>query len=77
MVTQMLFFFPRIIGSDVITKNFEIDKRSGHISIAKGSSLDVNHLNGENLFFGVEVSEPQTWCFTKFIYVYCMSRGFG
>lgn len=53
------YFFPRIIGSDVITKNFEIDKRSGHISIAKGSSLDVNHLNGENLFFGVEVSEPQ------------------
>lgn len=37
-------------------KNFEIDRRTGQLSIVKGSSLDVNHLNEENINFNVEVN---------------------
>lgn len=37
-------------------KNFEIDHKTGQLSIVKGSSLDVNHLNEENINFNVEVS---------------------
>ena len=36
-------------------KNFEIDQKTGQLSIVKGSSLDVNHLNEENINFNVEV----------------------
>lgn len=49
-------FTNRIVGSDVVLQSFEIDKRSGQLSIRKGASLDVNHLNGESIVFSVEVN---------------------
>lgn len=52
----LIEIYCRIIGNDIIQKNFEIDKRTGQLTIAKDASLDVNHLNGENLYFSVEVN---------------------
>lgn len=46
----------RIIGNEAITRHFEIDKRSGQLTISKSTALDVNHLKSENVFFAVEVS---------------------
>lgn len=40
-----------------MTKHFEIDKRSGQLSISKNSVIDVNHIHAENIFFGVEASD--------------------
>ncbi|XP_070490349.1 cadherin-87A isoform X2 [Chironomus tepperi] len=47
----------QIIGTDVVLKSFKIDKRTGQLSIKKGASLDVNHLNGESIVFSVEASD--------------------
>lgn len=51
----LISFLYRIIGTDVVLKSFEIDKKTGQLSIKKGASLDVNHLNGESIVFSVEV----------------------
>ncbi|KAL9694351.1 hypothetical protein quinque_013636 [Culex quinquefasciatus] len=47
----------RIIGNEAITRHFEIDKRSGQLTISKSTALDVNHLKSENVFFAVEASD--------------------
>uniref|UniRef100_A0A336M3D8 CSON011390 protein n=1 Tax=Culicoides sonorensis TaxID=179676 RepID=A0A336M3D8_CULSO len=47
----------RIIGDETVTKHFEIDKRTGQLSISKNSVIDVNHIHAENIFFGVEASD--------------------
>ncbi|XP_058466683.1 cadherin-87A isoform X2 [Malaya genurostris] len=47
----------RIIGNDAITHHFQIDKRTGQLTISKSSALDVNHLKSENVFFAVEASD--------------------
>lgn len=66
----------RIIGNDVILRNFDIDRRTGQLTIARGASLDVNHLNGENLYFSVEVGilfenfASHTHKFPTFIYFF-------
>uniref|UniRef100_A0A182VQ56 Cadherin domain-containing protein n=1 Tax=Anopheles minimus TaxID=112268 RepID=A0A182VQ56_9DIPT len=48
----------RIIGNEAVTRHFEIDKRTGQLTISKTVALDVNHLKSENVFFGVEVPLP-------------------
>lgn len=40
----------------MVLSTFDIDKRSGKLSIKKGAVLDVNHLKGESILFSVEVS---------------------
>ncbi|XP_055524329.1 cadherin-87A [Wyeomyia smithii] len=47
----------RIIGNEAITHHFEIDKRSGQLTISKNTALDVNHLKSEIVFFAVEASD--------------------
>ncbi|XP_055623372.1 cadherin-87A [Toxorhynchites rutilus septentrionalis] len=47
----------RIIGNEAITRHFEIDKRSGQLTISGSTALDVNHLKSENVFFAVEASD--------------------
>ncbi|XP_055585161.1 cadherin-87A [Uranotaenia lowii] len=47
----------RIIGNEAITRHFEIDKRSGQLTISRSTTLDVNHLKSENVFFAVEASD--------------------
>lgn len=39
-----------------MSKLFTIDKRSGQLFINDTSSLDVNRLNSDKVFFSVEVS---------------------
>ncbi|XP_055375511.1 cadherin-87A [Condylostylus longicornis] len=46
----------RIIGNDTIHNLFDIDKRSGQITLRPNVTLDVNNLN-TSLFFGVEASD--------------------
>ncbi|XP_050101039.1 cadherin-87A isoform X1 [Anopheles aquasalis] len=47
----------RIIGNEAVTRHFEIDKRTGQLTISKTVALDVNHLMSENVFFGVEATD--------------------
>uniref|UniRef100_A0A182PS26 Cadherin domain-containing protein n=1 Tax=Anopheles epiroticus TaxID=199890 RepID=A0A182PS26_9DIPT len=47
----------RIIGNEAVTRHFEIDKRTGQLTISKTVALDVNHLKSENVFFGVEATD--------------------
>uniref|UniRef100_A0A182NLH5 Cadherin domain-containing protein n=1 Tax=Anopheles dirus TaxID=7168 RepID=A0A182NLH5_9DIPT len=47
----------RIIGNEAVTRHFEIDKRTGQLTISKSVALDVNHLKSENVFFGVEATD--------------------
>ncbi|XP_053671726.1 cadherin-87A [Anopheles nili] len=47
----------RIIGSEAVGRHFEIDKRTGQLTISKSVALDVNHLKSENVFFGVEATD--------------------
>ncbi|CRK91477.1 CLUMA_CG005143, isoform A [Clunio marinus] len=47
----------QIIGNDIVSQSFEVDKRTGQLFIKKGTSLDVNHLNGESIVFSVEASD--------------------
>nr|XP_040218321.2 cadherin-87A isoform X1 [Anopheles coluzzii]XP_049463650.1 cadherin-87A isoform X1 [Anopheles coluzzii]XP_049463651.1 cadherin-87A isoform X1 [Anopheles coluzzii]XP_049463652.1 cadherin-87A isoform X1 [Anopheles coluzzii]XP_049463653.1 cadherin-87A isoform X1 [Anopheles coluzzii]XP_049463654.1 cadherin-87A isoform X1 [Anopheles coluzzii] len=47
----------RIIGNEAVTRHFEIDKRTGQLTISKTVALDVNHLRSENVFFGVEATD--------------------
>lgn len=46
----------RIIGNDVALKSFDIEKRTGQLSIKKDATLDVNHLHGTSILFSVEVN---------------------
>jgi hypothetical protein len=46
----------------VILKNFQIDNRTGQLTIAKDAILDENHLNGENLYFSFEVNLLLFYC---------------
>lgn len=46
----------RIIGNDAAVKLFEIDKRTGQLGVVEKSTIDVNYLKSENIFFSVEVS---------------------
>ncbi|XP_043864280.1 cadherin-87A [Drosophila mojavensis] len=47
----------RIIGSPQIESIFDIDKRSGQISIRPNASLDVTNLKSEQLIFVVEAND--------------------
>uniref|UniRef100_A0A182QKL0 Cadherin domain-containing protein n=1 Tax=Anopheles farauti TaxID=69004 RepID=A0A182QKL0_9DIPT len=47
----------RIIGNEAVTRHFDIDKRTGQLTISKSVALDVNHLKSENVFFGVEATD--------------------
>ncbi|XP_052863844.1 cadherin-87A [Anopheles cruzii] len=47
----------RIIGNEAVTRHFEIDRRTGQLTISKSVALDVNHLKSENVFFGVEATD--------------------
>ncbi|XP_030078648.1 cadherin-87A [Drosophila hydei] len=47
----------RIIGSSQIESIFDIDKRSGQISIRPNASLDVTNLKSEQLIFVVEAND--------------------
>ncbi|XP_030572028.1 cadherin-87A [Drosophila novamexicana] len=47
----------RIIGSPQIESTFDIDKRSGQISIRPNASLDVTNLKSEQLIFVVEAND--------------------
>lgn len=48
-------FFIRLIGDELVSKLFTIDKRSGQLFINDTNYLDVNRLNSDKVFFSVEV----------------------
>ncbi|XP_055857461.1 cadherin-87A isoform X2 [Episyrphus balteatus] len=47
----------RIIGNEQIDSIFDIDKRSGQVTIKPDAVLDVNHLKSDNLIFSVEAND--------------------
>lgn len=47
----------RIIGNEQIDSIFDIDKRSGQVTIKPDAVLDVNHLQSDNLIFAVEAND--------------------
>ncbi|XP_055907536.1 cadherin-87A isoform X2 [Eupeodes corollae] len=47
----------RIIGNEQIDSIFDIDKRSGQVTIKPDAVLDVNHLRSDNLIFAVEAND--------------------
>lgn len=49
----------RIVAPDHIRKMFRIDKRTGQLSIAPDSVLDVNHLKSEHVSFDVEAHDGE------------------
>ncbi|XP_037950631.1 cadherin-87A [Teleopsis dalmanni] len=46
-----------IIGSKQVEQIFDIDKRSGQITIRPNATLDVTHLKTDNLIFSVEAND--------------------
>ncbi|XP_075145328.1 cadherin 87A [Haematobia irritans] len=46
-----------IVGDKHIHDTFTIDKETGHITIRPNATLDVTHLNNDNLVFAVEAND--------------------
>ncbi|XP_013102305.2 cadherin-87A isoform X1 [Stomoxys calcitrans] len=46
-----------IVGDKHIQDTFVIDKETGHITIRPNATLDVTHLNNDNLVFSVEAND--------------------
>lgn len=51
----MLYF--SIVGDKHILDTFAIDKQTGQVSIRPNATLDVTHLNNDNLVFAVEAND--------------------
>ncbi|KAJ6636635.1 Cadherin-87A [Pseudolycoriella hygida] len=47
----------KLIGDDLVSKLFAIDRRSGQLTINDTSSLDVNRLKSDKVFFSVEATD--------------------